>query len=452
MNTETLKTVVFVMDVIGWILTSIGIWMILSKCRKKKWPALVPGIRYYALSRVSSRETDGVLVMVFEAIRYGVDLADEFMKVSKETSFFLSVIIIIAALLTLIYKLRIVAGLVRVFEMKGRWILFWGLNSAITALVWGFSRKYRPVTMYRLADEEAVLAGTAPSSAMSAIDPDKSGKGLVIRIRERTVRSNHKKRWLLKDINLTIPNGSLVLLLGGSGAGKTTLVNAVIGYEKADADIYLNGVNVYDHYDEMKYKIGFVPQQDLLRYNDTVASTLNDAARMRLPKNMTRAQRKERVSQVMDILGLTAGKAGLVSKKSGGMKKRISIATELIGNPDLFVLDEPDSGLDGVIARELYGKLRDVADSGKIVMVITHTPDRVADLFDKVIVLARDSGRCGRLAFYGSPDEARSFFEKDTMEQIVMRINSKDQGGEDLADEYIEKFAQLTAERSAQND
>ena len=84
-------------------------------------------------------------------------------------------------------------------------------------------------------------------------------------------------------------------------------------------------------------------------------------------------------------------------------------------------------------------------DEGKIVIVITHTPDRVIDMFDKVIVLGRDSGRCGRLAFYGSPQEAREFFGKDTMEGIVMSVNRKEEGGDGLADHFIERYAQLAA-------
>ena len=147
----------------------------------------------------------------------------------------------------------------------------------------------------------------------------------------------------------------------------------------------------------------------------------------------------------MDLMGLTAGSGGLVGKKSGGMLRRISIAMELVSDPELFVLDEPDSGLDGVIARELFTQLRQIADQGKIVMVITHTLDRVIDLFDRVIVLARDSGRCGRLAFYGTPQEARDFFGKDSMEGVVMSVNSKDAGGDGLADEYIERFAERTS-------
>ena len=81
--------------------------------------------------------------------------------------------------------------------------------------------------------------------------------------------------------------------------------------------------------------------------------------------------------------------------------------------------------------------------------MITHTPDRVIDLFDKVIVLAKDSGKVGRLAYYGSPRDAMAFFEKDSMEGIVMAVNGKDEGGEGRADEFIEKYAKMTTEKGA---
>ena len=144
----------------------------------------------------------------------------------------------------------------------------------------------------------------------------------------------------------------------------------------------------------------------------------------------------------MALLGLSSGKSGLVAKKSGGQLRRICIATELITDPVLFILDEPDSGLDGAISREIFTKLRQIADEGRIVIAITHTPDRVIDLFDKVIILARDSGRVGRLAFYGTPQEAREFFERDTMEQIVRSVNGKEEGGEGRGDEMIRKYTE----------
>lgn len=109
----------------------------------------------------------------------------------------------------------------------------------------------------------------------------------------------------------------------------------------------------------------------------------------------------------------------------------------------MFILDEPDSGLDGVMARELMEGLRKIADKGKIVIVITHSPDRVIDLFDDVIVLAKDSKLTGRLTYFGDIEKAREFFERDKMEQIVLRINRKEEGGEGLADKFIEKYAEV---------
>ena len=145
----------------------------------------------------------------------------------------------------------------------------------------------------------------------------------------------------------------------------------------------------------------------------------------------------------MKIFGLLPMQGHLVEKLSGGQRKRLSIAMEYISNPSLFILDEPDSGLDGVMARELFEHLRQIADQGKIVIVITHTPDRVIDLFDDVIVLAKDAKRTGRLAFFGPVEEARRFFAKERMEEIVKTINSRQEGGEGRADEFILRYAEV---------
>ena len=104
-------------------------------------------------------------------------------------------------------------------------------------------------------------------------------------------------------------------------------------------------------------------------------------------------------------------------------------------------LDEPDSGLDGAMARELMDNLRSVADEGKIVMVISHSPDRAAELFDRIIVLAKGSDEIGHLAFYGTPNDARAFFGTPNLEQILRRINRRDEGGEGHADEFIARWA-----------
>lgn len=271
---------------------------------------------------------------------------------------------------------------------------------------------------------------------------------LEIHIRERTVKSMFRRHVLLKDIDLRIEPGNMVLILGGSGAGKTTFINAVTGYEKAKATILQGDLDVYDDYEKMKYKIGMVPQQDLLRGDDTVIMTLSNAAAMRMPTTATAADRKDRVNELLRLFGLETVKGELVDKLSGGQRKRLSIAVEFVADPSIFILDEPDSGLDGVMARDLMKQLRGIADQNKIVMVITHIPDRVIDLFDKVIVLTKNSSQTGQLAFYGTIKEAREFFHKDTMEDIILTVNSTGEGGEGLADQYIEKFIKYREDQS----
>ena len=274
--------------------------------------------------------------------------------------------------------------------------------------------------------------------------------GLSIAIDERTVTSAMKKVTLLRDINLSIEPGNMVMILGGSGAGKSTFVNAVTGYEKAKATIVEGGVDYYKQYELVKHRIGFVPQENLMREEDTVLMTVSNAADLRLPATISPEEKKRRVKMALETFGLSGREDTMVSKLSGGQKKRLSISTEFVASPNLFILDEPDSGLDGIMARSLMENLRLIACQGKMVLVITHAPDRVAHLFDKVIVLAKGTkDRVGQLAFYGGIQEAKDFFGADSLENVVKRINAVNEGGEGRADEYIEKYKAYAAEQAA---
>ncbi len=274
--------------------------------------------------------------------------------------------------------------------------------------------------------------------------------GLNIAIDERTVSNSMKKYTLLKDINLSVDPGSMVMILGGSGAGKSTFVNAVTGYEKAKATITEGGINYYEQYDQVKHRIGFVPQENLLREEDTVLMTVSNAADLRLPASMSSEEKKRLVRMALETFGLSGREDTLVSKLSGAQKTRLYIATEFVASPNLFILDEPDSGLDGIMAKELMENLRLIACQGKMVLVITHAPDRVANLFDKVIVLAKGTeNHIGQLAFYGGIQEAKDFFGADSLENVVKRINAVNEGGDGRADEFIEKYKVYEAERSS---
>ena len=264
---------------------------------------------------------------------------------------------------------------------------------------------------------------------------------LIIDIEEKNVWSRFKSKTILRDVHLTVDPGDFVLILGGSGAGKTTFLKAVMGDDKATGTVRLGDMDVYEEYEQIKYQIGYVPQQDLLRYNDTVHETLFAAARLRMPSRATKEETEERVVWASELLGLSREMDTMVGRLSGGQRKRLSIAVELVGDPTIFFLDEPDSGLDGVMARALMDNLRSIADLGKMVVVITHGPDRAAELFSKVIVLAKsERDGSGHLIFFGSVDEAKAFFEVKSLEGVVRRINRPDEGGEGRADEYLNKW------------
>ena len=420
------------------VLYFIGLFALLKKCGSKGWYALIPCLREYKLGQCAGRESEGRWWAVIEGIGTVLNIIFLFLNLDEESTLFYiyAFVVLFLALLTLLYGMRVYSGLCEVFNRKKWWLLLWAGLEWFPALLWGFHPKFQPLWTVQDIQSEA-------SNFFSGAKAQVLDNGLTVNLEERTATEFFKKKYLLRDIHMYIQPGHMVLLLGGSGAGKTTYLNAVNGYEKAKAEVVLNGINMYKHYKEMQYDIGFVPQLDLMRGSDSVYSTLIDAASLRLPKDFSAADRKARVEEVMKIFGLTPVKTNLVSKLSGGQRKRLSIAMEFISNPSLFILDEPDSGLDGVMARELFEQLRRIADQGKIIIVITHTPDRVIDLFDDVIVLAKDAKRTGRLAYFGPITEAREFFGKERMEEIVKSINREEEGGEGRADEFILKYAEV---------
>lgn len=339
------------------------------------------------------------------------------------------------------------------FVFRGNYILFqedkapslqnkWDNISPDTKKEWNLpedkeEKQTRDSVPEVMTSEKSVSEIEIQKKNLSAADK----KSLIISIREKVVWNRLRKKTILRDVNLCIDSGSLVLILGGSGAGKTTFMNAVMGYEPAKGKIVYGSSDIYREFEKMKYEIGYVPQQDLLRMDDVVYDTLDNAARMRLPDTMTEEQREQRVQYTLYMFGLIREKDSIVGKLSGGQRKRLSIAVEYIGNPSLFFLDEPDSGLDGIMAKELMTNLRQIADQGKIVMVISHSPDRAFELFDKIIVLAKSAkDDCGHLVFFGTPGETCRFFETKTLEQVVGRINRKDEGGDGMADYFMQKY------------
>lgn len=278
--------------------------------------------------------------------------------------------------------------------------------------------------------------GGAPGGWGTAPRPDHA---LQVSVRRKTV--NMGKKTLLRDVDFNVDTGDFVLILGGSGAGKTTLVRAILGESKAEGSILLNGQNLYTNFHALKSQIGLVPQFLTLRLNDTVRSTVMDAAMIRLGGSFSKNEISQRVDSVLNKVGIQELKGSLIGQLSGGQKKKVSVAVQLVGFQKVFICDEPDSGLDAASRKQLFDILKEISMSGKIVMVITHYPDDAAELFTKVVVLAKSSAdKSGHLAYTGNVGGAKEFFQVPSLQEIMMQINPPYEGGRGLADDFIRKY------------
>ena len=235
-------------------------------------------------------------------------------------------------------------------------------------------------------------------------------------IASKKVKSkNGGKKELLRNIHIEIKQGTLVALLGGSGAGKTTLMNCLNGfdYSGVEGNVTFNGENLYDNFERLKVKIGSVPQQveaPSYRPTQTVGAEFRYDATLRLPGDYSQEGIDERVETTEKKLNLQQKDKTPIKDLSGGEKRRVSIGVELVADRELLCLDEPDAGLDPLSKMELIDSLRELAvKDKKTILVIIHDIAGI-DSFHQVIMLLKDKTETGRLAFSGTPEEARNYF------------------------------------------
>jgi ABC-type multidrug transport system ATPase subunit len=216
-------------------------------------------------------------------------------------------------------------------------------------------------------------------------------------------------RRLLHHIDFYLQPNSMLVIIGPSGSGKTTLLRALTGTRPADTgNVVYGGRDLYSNYDEIRDRIGFVPQDDILHPQLRVVDALLYAARLRFPRDTDAATRAQRVRDVIAELGLEAQAQQRVATLSGGQRKRTSTAMELLTKPSLLFLDEPTSGLDINRDREVMHMLRNLADAGRTVIVVSHNVGYV-HLADRILVLATG----GHLAYFGRPQETLGYFGQD---------------------------------------
>ncbi|MDQ0403001.1 ABC-type multidrug transport system ATPase subunit/pSer/pThr/pTyr-binding forkhead associated (FHA) protein/ABC-type transport system involved in multi-copper enzyme maturation permease subunit [Streptomyces sp. DSM 40167] len=219
---------------------------------------------------------------------------------------------------------------------------------------------------------------------------------------------------ILKDVSFGVPEKSLIAVIGPSGSGKSTLLKALTGYRPADqGEVLYDNRNLYKQFAELRQRIGLVPQDDILHKELTVKKALKYAAKLRFPADTTAAERNARIDEVLRELKLDIHKDKKVTSLSGGQRKRVSVALELLTKPSLIFLDEPTSGLDPGMDRDVMQLLRGLADDGRTVLVVTHSVAELA-ICDKLLVMAPG----GSVAYFGPPEEALNFFGYDTWADV----------------------------------
>ncbi|EUA12744.1 ABC transporter family protein [Mycobacterium kansasii 732] len=215
-----------------------------------------------------------------------------------------------------------------------------------------------------------------------------------------------KSKVLLADVSFALPQRSLLAVVGPSGAGKSTLLGALTGFRPATSgSVRYDDRDLYDNYAELRHRIGFVPQDDILHTPLTVRRALNYAARLRFPHDVSAAERNQRIAEVLTELGLSTQADQRIDSLSGGQRKRTSVALELLTKPSLLFLDEPTSGLDPGYEKSVMQTLRSLADDGRSVVVVTHNIAHL-NMCDRLLILAPG----GRLAYFGPPQQALSHF------------------------------------------
>jgi ABC-type multidrug transport system ATPase subunit len=255
----------------------------------------------------------------------------------------------------------------------------------------------------------------------------------------RSVTVGKQTITILDDVSLAIAPREFVAIVGGSGTGKSTLLKALCGIAPADSGrVMLNDDDFYANFALYRSILGYVPQDDILHRDLKVERALEFTARLRLPHDTSDAEITARVDRVLNDVEITERRSTVIDALSGGQRKRVSIAAELIADPSLFFLDEPTSGLDPGLEKKLMYTMRQLADAGRTVLMVTHATANITQC-DHVIFM----GPGGRVVFFGPPAEALRFFgvDSDDFAEIYTKIDGAAAAdhpivARDLADEW----------------
>jgi ABC transport system ATP-binding/permease protein len=266
--------------------------------------------------------------------------------------------------------------------------------------------------------------------------------------RDLTVRLPSGKV-LLDHVTFSLGERCLLGVIGPSGAGKSTLLGALTGMRPATGGTMLyDGRDLYQHYAELRHRIGLVPQENILHTQLSARRALGYAAELRFPPDVSRGERKRRIDEVLTELSLAAHADTRTSALSGGQQKRVNVALELLTKPSLLFLDEPTSGLDPGLDKSVMEMMSELAHDGRTVIVVTHSVANL-NLCDRLLVLVPG----GKIAFFGPPADGLRHFGKPGWAEVFQAFDTepgRDWAGEFRRSPYYQRY--IAAELSGPAD
>ena len=234
-------------------------------------------------------------------------------------------------------------------------------------------------------------------------------------------QKNGKKA--LHKMDLSVPSKSLLAIMGPSGCGKSTLLKSLNGESPpTKGNVLIFNQDLITNYEYLKTQIGYVPQDDIVHNQLTVEQSLFFAAKLRIA-NISKSDIELKINKILSELNISHIKKNLISDISGGQRKRVSIAIELLTDPMLLFLDEPTSPLDPQTIEDFLNILKSLSENGTTVIMVTHKPEDL-DYMDEVIFMADNNG--GKIVYYGDSTKYKEYFNVKNAVSVFSQISGPD--------------------------
>ena len=249
---------------------------------------------------------------------------------------------------------------------------------------------------------------------------------------EKIYPNQKKGKKALHKMDISVPSRSLLAIMGPSGCGKSTLLKSLNGESPpTKGRVLIFNQDLITNYEYLKTQIGYVPQDDIVHKQLTVEQSLFFAAKLRIA-NISKADIKVKIDQILSELNISHIKKNLISDISGGQRKRVSIAIELLTDPMLLFLDEPTSPLDPQTIEDFLNILKKLSENGTTVIMVTHKPEDL-DYMDEVIFMADNNG--GKIVYYGDSTQYKDYFNVNNAVSVFSQISGNN------SKKWVEKYS-----------